>query len=106
MADIVAYLYSVQYFARPGDFGRGKTLAKRKNCLACHGTGAESANTAPDFKKMDRLDQPVTIVAAMWNHASRMEQKMGKMSLNWPHFTGSEMADVVTFIQLSGQNGP
>jgi mono/diheme cytochrome c family protein len=106
MADIVAYLYSVQYFARPGDFGRGKTLAKRKNCLACHGTGAQSANTAPDFKKMDRLDQPVTIVAAMWNHASRMEQKMGKMSLNWPHFTGSEMADVVTFIQLSGQNGP
>ncbi|MGE5816739.1 MAG: c-type cytochrome [Deltaproteobacteria bacterium] len=104
MADIVAYLYSVQYFARPGDFARGSTLAKTKNCLTCHKTGGEGGDIGPDFKKMEYLDQPVTIVAAMWNHASRMEQKMGKMALDWPRLTGSEMADLVSFIQASAQN--
>jgi hypothetical protein len=53
---------------------------------------------------MDYLDQPVTIVAAMWNHASRMEQKMDKMALDWPRLTGGEMADLVTFIQTSAQS--
>ncbi|MGE5306542.1 MAG: c-type cytochrome [Alphaproteobacteria bacterium] len=104
MADIVAYLYSVQYFARPGDFNRGKTLVKTKNCLSCHAGAPGSQEVAPDFKKIEHLDQPVTVVAAMWNHAGLMEQKMGKMALEWPSLTGSEMADVVNYIQVSAQN--
>jgi mono/diheme cytochrome c family protein len=104
MADIIAYLYSVRYFARPGDAGRGATLAKAKNCLTCHKTGGQGGEIGPDFKKMEYLDQPVTIVTAMWNHASRMEQKMDKMAVDWPRLTGNEMADVVAFIQVSAQN--
>jgi mono/diheme cytochrome c family protein len=103
MADIVAYLYSVQYFARPGDFTRGKALVKAKNCVSCHTGTPGNHDIAPDFRKIERLDQPVTVVAAMWNHAGLMEQKMGKMSLEWPSLTGSEMADVVVYIQLSAQ---
>jgi mono/diheme cytochrome c family protein len=105
MADIVAYLYAVQYFARPGDFGRGKTLAKKKNCSVCHEARTEGNDIGPAFKRMDRLEQPVTIVAAMWNHATRMEQNMSKLALEWPQLTGSEMADVVTYIQASARNG-
>jgi hypothetical protein len=30
-----------------------------------------------------------------------MEQKMGKLALEWPHLSGGEMADLVTYIQLS-----
>jgi cytochrome c2 len=104
MADIVAYLYSVQYFARPGDSSKGAALARTKNCLTCHKTGAAGGDIGPDFKKIEYLDQPVTIVAAMWNHASRMEQKMGKMALDWPRLNGNEMADLVSFIQASAQN--
>lgn len=104
MADIVAYLYSVQYFARPGDFNRGKALAKTKNCLGCHAAAPEGRNLGPDFRKIERLDQPVTVVSAMWNHAGLMEQKMGKMALEWPGLTGGEMADLVTYIQQSAQN--
>jgi mono/diheme cytochrome c family protein len=104
MADIVAYLYSVQYFARPGDYSRGKALAKKKNCFVCHGARAEGNDSGPAFQRMERLDQPVTIVAAMWNHAGKMEHKMSKLALEWPHLSGGEMADVVTYIQLSNRN--
>ena len=33
MADIVAYLYSVRYFADPGDPRRGEQLVTAKGCL-------------------------------------------------------------------------
>jgi mono/diheme cytochrome c family protein len=102
MADIVAYLYSVQYFARRGDPGRGEGLARAKGCLTCHSTGGTGGAVAPDFKKIVGLDQPAIVVSAMWNHASAMEKKMAQMSLKWPVLKGDEMADIVTFIQRQG----
>jgi mono/diheme cytochrome c family protein len=100
MADIVAYLYSVQYFARPGDPGRGERLMRAKGCLGCHSMDGKGGGVAPDFKKITGLDQPTTIVSAMWNHASAMEQKMAQMSLKWPVLKGDEMADIAAFMQM------
>jgi cytochrome c2 len=99
MADIVAYLYSVQYFAPPGDPGRGTGLARTKGCLSCHSIAGKGGNLGPDFDKVTGLDQPATVVSAMWNHASTMEKKMAEMSLKWPLLTGREMADLATFMQ-------
>ena len=99
MADVVAYLYSVQYFARPGNAHRGEALARTKNCLGCHSINGKGAKVGPDFRKMHGLDQPVTVVSAMWNHASTMEEKMAQMSLRWPALKGEEMADLVALIQ-------
>jgi cytochrome c2 len=104
MADIVAYLYSVQYFAAPGDPRRGEELVRTKRCLSCHSIAGKGGNVGPDFKKAAGLDQPATVVSAMWNHASTMEKKMEEMSLQWPVLKGSEMADLVTFMQLLGRN--
>lgn len=104
MADIVAYLYSVQYFARQGDPGRGEALARSRGCLSCHSIGGKGGNAGPDFKKVAGLDQPATIVSAMWNHASTMEQKMSKMSLQWPLLKGGEMADLVAYLQTVGRS--
>jgi mono/diheme cytochrome c family protein len=98
MADIVAYLYSVQYFAT-GDSGRGEGFARTKGCLSCHSVGGKGGNLGPDFDKVTGLDQPATVVSAMWNHASTMEKKMAEVSLKWPLLKGSEMADLVAFLQ-------
>ncbi|MBI4525290.1 MAG: c-type cytochrome [Deltaproteobacteria bacterium] len=103
MASIVAYLYAVQYFARPGDSRRGENLAKTKGCISCHPIGGKGGNVGPDFRKVEGLDQPATVVSAMWNHASTMEEKMLERSLEWPLLKGGEMADLVTFIQLGGR---
>ena len=104
LADIVAYLYSVQYFAGAGDSRRGETLAKGKGCLGCHAISGKGRNIGPDFKKVAGLDQQAMIVAAMWNHAAPMEQKMAEMSVAWPLLKGSEMADLVSFIQTLGRS--
>ena len=103
MADIVAYLYSVQYFARPGDARRGERLVSAKGCLRCHSLGGKGGQVGPDFKRVEGLDQPATIISAMWNHASTMEQKMLEMSTEWPVLKGNEMADLVSFLQTLGR---
>ncbi len=99
MADIIAYLYSVQYFAKPGDARRGQQLIASKGCLNCHSVAGKGGKVGPDFARAKELDQPVTIVAAMWNHASAMAEKMENKSLAWPFFTEQEMGDLVTYLQ-------
>ncbi len=99
MADIVAYLYSVQYFAPQGQAAKGQELARAKGCLTCHSNSGHGGGAGPDFRKIAGIDQPATIVSAMWNHASTMERKMAQMGLKWPLLKGEEMANLVTFIQ-------
>jgi mono/diheme cytochrome c family protein len=99
MADIIAYLYSVQYFAKPGDPRRGQQLAASKGCLSCHSVAGKGGKVGPDFERTKELDQPVTVIAAMWNHASGMEEKMREKSITWPVFTEQEMGDLVAYLQ-------
>jgi mono/diheme cytochrome c family protein len=99
MADIIAYLYSVQYFARPGDPRRGQQLAASKGCLSCHSVMGKGGKLGPDFAQAKELDQPVTVVAAMWNHASSMEEKMREKSITWPVFTEQEMGHLVAYLE-------
>jgi hypothetical protein len=41
----------------------------------------------------------VTVVAAMWNHASSMEEKMREKSITWPVFTEQEMGHLVAYLE-------
>lgn len=100
MADIVAYLYSVQYFARPGDPRKGQESIKTKFCLNCHSVRGKGGKIAPAFEAMKGLDHPTTIISAMWNHASTMEQKMKQESLKWPVLKGEEMADIAAYFEV------
>lgn len=99
MADIIAYLYSVQYFAGPGDARRGQKIAEVKGCLGCHSAAGKGGKVGPPFERLKGLDQPITIIAAMWNHASAMEQKMREKAVAWPVLNGGEMAALVGYLQ-------
>jgi mono/diheme cytochrome c family protein len=102
LADIVGYLYSLDYFAAPGDPGRGEQVVKAKGCLNCHSVRGKGGAIGPDFAKIRGLEQPVNVASAMWNHAGTMEQKTAEKSLLWPLLTGSDLADIVVFIQGVG----
>lgn len=102
LADIVGYLYSVDYFAGPGDPRKGEQVINTKGCLNCHSVRGKGGGIGPDFGKIRGLEQPVNVVSAMWNHASTMEQKTVEKSLIWPLLTGRDLADIVVFIQGVG----
>ncbi len=99
MADIVAYLYSVQYFARPGDPKKGHELAVEKGCTACHSVGGVGNKSAPGFAQVKGLDSPATVVSAMWNHSFIAARRGAGPKVSWPQFSPEEMADLAAFLQ-------
>ena len=93
-ADIVAYLYSVDYFSDGGSAQRGRAVLDRKGCTSCHDPAALAAEPG--------LDHPASITAALWNHLDRLEGSEDFAS-EWPEFSGLEMADLMAFFQ---ENSP
>jgi cytochrome c2 len=99
MADVIAYLYFVNYANVRGDADRGRTLFAQK-CLACH-TGSGGSGDAPDLAVMPALDEPIAIIAAMWNHAPKMERELQKRGMAWPRLEQGDAADLTAFLLVS-----
>ena len=105
MANIVAYLSSVQYFGEAGSSARAPRRIRAKGCLECHTLNGQGAgSTAGDLAPTAGFDSPATVIAAMWNHTLITEAESGRQ-LTWPMFTAGEMADLAAFLQASAAAG-
>jgi mono/diheme cytochrome c family protein len=98
MSDIIGYLYFLQFIDPPGAADRGRIVFQEKRCGKCHLSPAKGAAQGADFAKSDKLKTQLEVVTEMWNHASTMEEKMLRESLEWPVFRGGEMADLVAYL--------
>lgn len=103
MADLVAYLYSVQYFAQPGDPSKGRRRATDKGCLDCHSVSGTGGKTASDLAQVKGLDSPAAVISAMWNHSFVTEPPAERRKARWPAIHHEEMADLVAFLQALGR---
>jgi len=91
-ANLVAYLYSVNYFSEAGRAGIGRELVVSKGCERCH--------DANEWSTLRGLDHPSSITAALWNHLTVLED--GEVpATGWPSFTGREIGDLMAFFQAS-----
>jgi mono/diheme cytochrome c family protein len=98
MADLVAYLYSVGYFAGGGSIPRGWVVATNMGCLHCHGVYGERGKPASDLTRAKGLDSSAAVVAALWNHAVVTPTVAGK-KVPWPQIPPTEMANLVALLQ-------
>jgi mono/diheme cytochrome c family protein len=98
MADLVAYLYSVRYFAS-GNISSGWKVAYEKGCLHCHAVYGERGKPASDLTRARSLDSAAAVLAALWNHAVVTPPAIGGKKPEWPLFRGNEMADLVALLQ-------
>lgn len=98
MSDIIGYLYFLQFIDPPGVADRGRIVFQEKRCGKCHLSSEKGAAQGADFAKSDKLKTQLEVVTEMWNHASTMEEKMLKESLEWPVFRGGEMADLMAYL--------
>ncbi len=95
MADVIAYLYFVNYANVRGQPDRGARLFADK-CAACHSLGG-GTRVGPDLSGTG-LEDPVAILAGMWNHAPAMEQELRRRGLPWPRLEPGEAADLTAFL--------
>jgi cytochrome c2 len=95
MADVISYLYFVNYANVRGTPSRGGQVFTEK-CSPCHTLGRQSVG--PDLLSVAGLDQPIGIIAAMWNHAAAMEQQSTRRGVRWPRLERGDTADVAAFL--------
>jgi mono/diheme cytochrome c family protein len=99
MADIVAYLYSVGYFAEPGNAGNGRKVATDKGCLRCHAVAGERGKSASDLARAKGLESPAAVITAMWNHTAVAAPTVRGQKGAWAELRPEDMADLVAFLQ-------
>jgi cytochrome c2 len=98
MADLIAYLYFINYFDEPGDRDRGERLFAEKQCLQCHALQGRGGTIGPDLAMLSGIDASVALIAQMWNHAPYMDRAMREKHLAWPRFLPGEMADILEYL--------
>jgi len=94
MADLVAYLFSTQYFDEPGNPEEGKKVFAKKQCNLCHSKGTAMQNLSGLKGKIS----PIFIAQTMWNHGPEMLEKMRKAKVPWRKIDGKEMADLMEYL--------
>ena len=101
MADIVAYLYSVQYFQPEGNAVAGSALLQSRGCLGCHSLHGRGGRRAGDLARPRQAGSLTEVMAALWNHGQLLPQAAeGRVS--WPKLTPEEMADLTAFFLSVG----
>ncbi len=98
MADLVAYLYSLRYFAESGDPDAGRRHLQTKGCLQCHPIEGSGGTGAVDLAGIEGMNWLAAIFSAMWNHAPLMERAMASRGIAWPELSADEMADITAFL--------
>ena len=97
--DLFAYFYSVHFFEKPGDAGRGKKLFHEKSCDACHGLTQSPNPAAPPVAKWQALSDPIALTQAMWNHSGAMLAEIQQKKLSWPQLTTQDLSDILVYLR-------
>jgi hypothetical protein len=102
MRQIIRYLWYTTLFAEPGNPGKGRRVFIGKNCSLCHETAYAGA---PDLARVlgarSEPMRPFTVVSVLWQHGPKMLETMRRRRLAWPTFTGSEMSDLIAFLNAT-----
>ena len=102
MADLVAYLYSAQYFATSGEPTRGRALVRSQGCLACHSLNGAGADEAGDLARVRGLASYPDVLAVLWGHLT--VSGTSASGTRWPSLSAKQMADVSAYL-LSASGG-
>jgi cytochrome c2 len=98
-ADLLAYLYFVQYMDERGDAARGAELFRAKSCASCHAANQVGVRVGPDLATSNAMRSPLDWASAMWSHAPAMAEKFRDRGMPWPRFADDEMRDLVSFLR-------
>lgn len=93
LADLIAFLYDLNYFDPPGNADQGKRLFVQKACSACLSVGGDGGNLDSALDRYKRFASPLVLARTMWSHGPAMEQHIQILGLPWPRFQGNEVRE-------------
>lgn len=100
MADLISYLYFLQFIDEPGNPVNGKKIYIKNGCTKCHGLNGKKGELMQiDLSKYEKTENLMDIVAGIWNHGEDIYRAIGEKGLLWPRFKKGEMADILEYIR-------
>ncbi len=99
LADLVSYLYFLNFVQQSGDVEAGKRLFFKKGCVECHSVRGRGGNVAADLAKSQYTDNYIKAATAMWNHNRQMRLLMQKVGVAMPRFNEKEMNDLLAYLR-------
>jgi len=103
MADIIAYLYFLNFEDKPGDSQIGYEILEEKQCFSCHTTIRGNEKVLLLTPEDHIQDSPMAMIAAMWNHAPAMEKKIKELPwgerISWPKLSPEEMTNIYAYFK-------
>ena len=97
-SDVIAFIFTAQYFDELGDAKAGEKLFASKGCVQCHAVGGQGGSVGPALDAMKRANSPVLVAAAMWNHGPQMAEVMKAKGIPRPAFQGREIVDLIAYV--------
>jgi cytochrome c2 len=94
MADIISYLYFLNYSDKTGDSKKGEKDFAEKRCADCH----TSKGPAIDFSQLKGKYDAAEMTTEMLNHAPVMQKTVEEKKIPWPRFNPGELRDLLQFI--------
>lgn len=104
MADLIAFLYSVQYFEPGGSPQLGESLFARRGCSRCHGAHAEGTVLGPALGGRGKTFSSIALGQALWSHGQKMYQRAQQLGVPWPTLAESDVGDLVVFLNTPLEN--
>ncbi len=94
----ISTLWAGEAYTLPENPLKGRELLITKGCLGCHPILGEGGKIGPDLGKRGFNLSLLQVIGVLWNHVPTMAEKMSERKILWPHFTVSEMSDLVSFL--------
>jgi mono/diheme cytochrome c family protein len=97
MGSIAAYIWSRRMIENYGLANRGARVFEAKKCGTCHN---DPLSGAPPLTTGRLQFNSATMVSLLTRHGPSMLSRMQEKKLAWPHFTGDEMADLISYLNI------
>jgi mono/diheme cytochrome c family protein len=101
MVDIITYLLTRRYFFSPGDAQAGRRAFVAKRCVECHEVDGQGGTGGPRLTDIRGQASPVFMAHVMWEFGPKMLTEMTRRGIPWPQFEGTEMSDLIAYLNAS-----
>jgi mono/diheme cytochrome c family protein len=99
VADLFAYFYSLRFFDRPADAGRGRRLFDHERCSECHAIDDSKTASAKPVPQWTSLGRPLEFASAIWSHAVNMGQAFDGNGVKRVGLKGQELSDIIVYLR-------
>jgi cytochrome c2 len=95
MQALVSSFWAVKFFEGSGRPSSGSRVFASKNCAVCHNNASSGA---PQLPIAGREFSGAAMVSVLWKHGPAMLDQMKTKGIAWPRFEGSQMADLIAYL--------